>query len=237
MSYKIIDKTKDYLIVRKPAGILTHGAEHIQEDNLADQLKRDFPELEKIGEDPWRPGIVHRLDKLASGLLIIPRTNEFFEYIKKKFQNREIKKVYTALCYGTIEKDEVDIDFPIKRSSQGNKMAALPTTVNGKANFDGRYASTYIKVEKRYINYTLLKIRIHTGRTHQIRVHLSAYGTPLVGDDLYATKKTKAKNQKLNLGRIFLMANELEFLDMAGNTKNYQIELDKELVEFLNKIK
>lgn len=237
MPYTIIDKTNSYLIIHKPAGLLTHGAEHIDEPNLADELKQEFPDIKKIGDDPWRPGIVHRLDKLASGLLVVARTPEFFEHIKKQFMERSVKKFYTALCYGKIDKDEIDINFPIKRSTQGNKMAALPATVKGEANFDGRYASTYVEVIKRYINYTLIKVKIHTGRTHQIRVHMSAYGVPLVGDDLYGTKKTKVKNAKLNFGRIFLQANELEFKNLDGNIKNYQVELDNELETFLNNIK
>lgn len=237
MKPKIIKKTKDYLIINKPAGLLTHGAKHIQEDNLADILAQKYPEIKNVGDDPWRPGIVHRLDKLASGLLVVARRNRAFHFIKQQFMDRTVAKTYIALVYGQVSKDEDEINFPIKRSSKGNKMAALPETFKGEANADGRNAASCFTVEKRFINYTLLKVRIKTGRTHQIRVHLAAYGHPLVGDDLYGTKKTKAKNAKLSLGRIFLMSSELEFSDLAGNKQKFTIGLDPELEAFLEKAK
>lgn len=236
MKYELIDKTKDYLIINKPAGLLTHGAKHIDEISLADLLLTDYPEIAKVGEDESRPGIMHRLDKLASGLIVIARNDESYADLKKQFQERAISKYYTALAYGKIEKDEDEINFPIERSAKGHKMAALPITKKGKPSFEGRHAITKFEVLKRYINYTLLKVKIETGRTHQIRCHFSAYGCPLVGDDLYATKKTKLKNAKLNLGRIFLVADNLEFTDLNGERKKYSIELPLELKLFLEKI-
>lgn len=236
MKYELIDKTEDYLIINKPAGLLTHGAKHIEDSSLADMLLIDYPDIAKVGEDESRPGIMHRLDKLASGLIIIARNDESYADLKKQFQERTISKYYTALAYGKIEKDEDEINFPIERSAKGHKMAALPMTIKGKPSFDGRHAITRFQVLKRYVNYTLLKVKIETGRTHQIRCHFSAYGCPLVGDDLYATKKTKVKNAKLNLGRIFLVADNLEFTDMNGERKKYSIELPVELKSFLEKI-
>ncbi|HAM88101.1 MAG: Pseudouridine synthase [Candidatus Falkowbacteria bacterium GW2011_GWC2_38_22] len=236
MKYELIDKTEDYLVINKPAGLLTHGAKHIDETSLTDLLLADYPEIAKVGEDESRPGIMHRLDKLASGLIVIARNDEGYADLKKQFQERAISKCYTALAYGKVEKDEDEINFPIERSAKGHKMAALPITIKGKPSFDGRHAITRFEVLKRYINYTLLKVKIETGRTHQIRCHFSAYGCPLVGDDLYATKKTKLKNAKLNLGRIFLVADNLEFTDLNGERKKYSIELPEELKTFLEKI-
>lgn len=237
MKYQIIKAAPNFLIVNKPAGLLTHGAPHINEPSLVDELVRDYPEIKTTGDDPIRPGLVHRLDKLASGLLVVARNNESFTDLKKQFQARQIKKYYTALVYGQIEKDEDEIDFPIKRSAKGNKMAALPKTNKGEKTTAGRNAITKFWAAKRFINYTLLKVRIKTGRTHQIRCHLSAYGHPLVGDDLYATKKTKAKNKKLGLKRIFLIAHQLEFKDLDGEKQSFQIELPEELKTFLKQVK
>ena len=214
MKYQLIEKNKEYIVINKPAGLLTHGAPHIKEPSLVDQILTDFPDIAKVGEDPERPGIMHRLDKLASGLLVIARNMDSFDNLKSQFQNRSIDKTYTALVYGQIEGEGERITFPIKRSTKGYKMAALPNTNKGEVNIDGRRAITDFWIEQKYINYTLLKVKIKTGRTHQIRVHMSAYGHPVVGDDLYGTKKTRIKNRKLELDRLFLVAKKLEFLNL-----------------------
>lgn len=237
MNYKEIYVNRDYLVINKQAGFLTHGAKHLNDTNLADELLKSYPEIARVGDDPFRPGIIHRLDKLASGLLVVARRPDSFDSLKLQFQNRTIVKKYTALVFGKIDQDEDEITFPIQRSSVGYKMAALPKTVKGEANTSGRQAISEFVVVKRFINYTLLKVRIKTGRTHQIRVHLSAYGHPLVGDDLYGTKKTKVKNTKLNLGRIFLVADYLEFKDLQGEKQSFQIELPEELQNFLDNLR
>lgn len=237
MKYDLIEENKEFLIINKPAGLLVHGADHLDEETLAEQIIATYPEIKKVGEDPYRPGIVHRLDKLASGIMVIARNQESFYNLKEQFQKRKIKKYYTALVYGQIAKDKDEINFPILRSAKGYKMAALPETVKGEKNIDGRNAISEFEVLKKFINYTLLRVRIKTGRTHQIRVHMSAYGHPLVGDDLYGTKKTKVKNKKIDLERIFLVADELEFKDLAGAEHKFKIKLPEELAIFLNKIK
>ncbi len=237
IKYEKIFEDKNYLVINKPAGLLVHGAGHIQEPTLVDILLKEHPFLAKVGDDPGRPGLIHRLDKLTSGLLVIAKTQENFDNLKRQFQKRTIIKYYTALAYGQISKDEGEINFPIKRSPRGYKMMALPQTVKGEANVEGRKAITEFSVIKRYLNYTLLKLKIKTGRTHQIRVHLSAYGHPVVGDDLYGSKKTKEKNKKLKLERIFLVADELSFIDLYGEKKEYKIKMPSELKILLKKIK
>ena len=237
MSYKLIKKTDNYIIINKPAGLLAHGAEHIKESTLAEELLNDFPEIRKIGDDPMRPGLLHRLDRDVSGLMVVARTSQTFDHIKSQFQNRTITKHYRALVYGRVDRDEGEIDFPIKRSTRGFRMAAIPKTAKGEITTEGRRAITEFNVAERYINYTLLKLNIKTGRTHQIRVHLSAYGYPIVGDDLYGTKKTRLKNKKLNLGRIFLVAEHLEFDDLKGERQKFTIALPEELDNFLKSIK
>lgn len=238
----IIADTPDYLIINKPAGLVVHGAEFISETSLADILVKKYPEIKEVGEDPYRPGIVHRLDKEASGLMIIAKNQKFFNYIKKQFQKRSIKKNYTALVFGQIEKQEDEINFPIKRSSTGHKMASIPlTTKNDKSYLEkfptARQAISKFKILERLINYTLLDVNIETGRTHQIRCHLGAYGHPIVGDYLYSTKKTRDLNKKIDLGRIFLVAHKLSFKDLNKEKQEYSIKLPSELQEFLKKAK
>lgn len=232
-----LDINDEYIIINKPAGLIVHGGEQINEKTLVDFLLEKWPELSKVGEDPARPSIVHRLDKEVSGLMVVARTEKSFENLKEQFKNRDINKNYTALVYGAIGKDEDEIDFRIKRSTQGFKMAAIPTTEKGKKNMDGRYAVTKYKTIKHYINYTLLDVKIITGRTHQIRVHFSAYGHPIVGDNLYGRREQKLKNEKHRLGRIFLYANNLEFKNLDGEVVSRSIEMPKKLEEFMEKVK
>lgn len=235
--YQVIFEDNNFLVINKPAGLLVHGADHIKEPSLVDQLLEKYPALTKVGEDPNRPGIMHRLDKQVSGLMVIAKSQKTFDHLKKQFKERKIIKIYTALVHGKIEKDEGEINFPIERKSTGHKMAALPTTTKGEPTEQGRVAVTQFEIIKRFINYTLLKVKIKTGRTHQIRVHLSAYGHPIVGDDLYGTRKTKEKNEKLDLNRFFLVATELSFNDLNNKIETFKIDLPKELKEFLEQIK
>ncbi len=234
---EIIEVTDEYIVINKPAGLIVHGGEHIKEDTLVDFLLNKWPELSRVGEDPARPSIVHRLDKEVSGLMVIARTEASFENLKEQFKNRDINKNYTALVYGQVSKDDDEINFRIKRSTQGFKMAAIPTIHKGKKNMEGRYAATQFKITKKFINYTLLELKIITGRTHQIRVHMSAYGHPIVGDNLYARREQKLKNEKLKLGRIFLFANNLEFKNLAGEIIDHSVEMPPKLTDLLGKIK
>ncbi|HBA36257.1 TPA: RluA family pseudouridine synthase [Candidatus Falkowbacteria bacterium] len=247
---EIISDNGEYLIINKPAGLAVHGGGNLKEPTLADWLIAKYPKIKTVGDDPARPGLVHRLDKDVSGLMVIAKNNKSFANLKNQFKSREINKEYLALVHGRLLKDEDTIDFPIKRSAAGYKMAALPLNSSrlltrrhpqgrDQGNIDGwfksRPATTEFTVLKKFVNYAFLRVKIITGRTHQIRVHLSAYGHPLVGDDLYGTKKTKAKNKKLALGRIFLVANHLSFLDLKGKQQDFSLSLPAELEAVLPK--
>jgi len=244
----VISETRDYLVINKPAGLAVHPGGNLRQPTLADWLRRHYPETAGAGEDPDRPGIVHRLDKEVSGLMVVARNQETFSLLKKQFQARSVDKEYVALVYGRVAKDEGDIDFLIKRARAGHKMAALPRQSenlltrrsprsrdrgNIAGFFKARTAATAFKVLERFVNYTLVRVKIRTGRTHQIRVHFFAYGHPLVGDDLYATKKTKGKNQRLKLGRIFLVADRLAFSDRKNRRQSFSLPLPAELKNFL----
>lgn len=226
---KVIDENPDYLIIEKPSGLLVHPTEKKETNTLIDWAEKNYPEVAKIGDEPGRAGIVHRLDKEVSGLMIIPRTQDAFEYFKGLFKIRRIEKFYTALVHGKIDRDEGEIDFPIGRSqTKSGLYAALPQNSE-----EGRPAKTIFRVLKKYLNYTLLQVEILTGRTHQIRVHMLAYGHPVVGDVLYAKKKA----EKSNCPRIFLHASHLAFTDPSGEKKEYNSETPNVLNDFLKKMK
>ncbi len=246
----IVFENDDYIILNKPAGLISHGGPSITEETLVDFLKKKYPKIKDVGEDPMRPGLVHRLDKEASGLMVVAKNQKTFEHLKKQFKSRKVTKQYIALAHGQISKDDDTIIFPIKRSRDGFKMAALPSpsdTISDKnkagnrdrgtlkAQETSKEAITTFKVLKRFTNYSLLEVSIKTGRTHQIRVHLFAYGYPLLGDPLYFTKKSKVKNQKVALGRLFLVSKKLGFKDLAGEKQVYEIDLPDDLLKFLEK--
>ncbi len=225
---KIIAEEPDFLILEKPAGLLVHPTETSKSGTLADWLIAKYPPLAKIGEDPLRPAIVHRLDKDVSGLMLIPKTQDSFDYFKQQFKLHNIIKKYLALVSGTVVKDEEIINFPISRSrTKRGLFAAHPH------NHEGKKAITKFNVSKRFRNYTLLEVQILTGRTHQIRVHLLAHGHPVAGDKLY-NGRLKTKN---GLDRIFLHATELEFIDPAGKQWRFKSRLPKKLADFIKKLK
>ena len=231
LNFEIVTQTKDYLVINKPVGLLMHGAPDLEETNLADLLVKKYPTMSKVGEDPYRPGIVHRIDKDVSGLILVAKTQDFFEAAKQQFMDRSIKKSYTALAHGKISAEVGVIDFPIERAVAGFKMAARPKGAGGR-----RAISEFI-VLKRFNHFTLVKVAIKTGRTHQIRVHFSAYGHPLVGDNLYGNKTAKDINKKLATARIYLVADELSFTDLNGEQKNFKLDLPEDFNNIFKKIK
>jgi len=233
----IVKETDDYIVINKPAGIIVHDYEHIMEQTLVDVLLEKYPEIRQIGEDPARPGIVHRIDREVSGLMVIARNQKSFDSLKEQFKDRSIQKYYKALVYGEVVKDHDEIRFPITRSKSRYKMAALPETVKGEKQDQGKIAISEFDVIERLINYTLVRVKIKTGRTHQIRVHMSAYGNPIVGDDVYTTNKLREKNKKKNLGRIFLIAFYLSFKDLNGERQEFEVELPPVLKDFLSTAK
>jgi 23S rRNA pseudouridine1911/1915/1917 synthase len=227
VEFKIVNVTPDFIIIDKPAGLVVHPAQGLHEPTLADGLAAQYPELLKVGEDPLRPGIVHRLDRDASGLMVVARTPAMFNHLKNEFQGHQVHKQYQALVVGQISQPNGTINFPLARSrSQSGKTAARP-----QADEDTRPAVTHYEVLKRFQQTTWLKITIDTGRTHQIRAHLQALGYPLVGDRLYSNKKINFKNTP---GRLFLHATELGFTDQAGTKHAFTSPLPTALQTFLN---
>lgn len=227
---KIIEQNKEFLIIEKPHNLLTHATDKGEINTLADWLMQEYPQTIKIGDDPQRPAIVHRLDKEVSGLMVIPLTQDSFDNLKQQFQDRTIKKEYTALVHGQMINEQGEINMPLER----DKKTGLMKVQSGKN--IGKPALTLYKVLKKYINYTLLNVEIKTGRMHQIRAHLYSIGHSIVGDKLYQTKDLRKKKKVLDQ-RIFLHSHYLKFKDLEGNWREYHSKLPHILQEFLNKLK
>jgi 23S rRNA pseudouridine1911/1915/1917 synthase len=225
----VVYENEDLLVINKPAGLLVHEAlkdEH--RATVVDGVLERYPEIGEVGDNPSRPGIVHRLDKDVSGLMVIAKTQESFETLKKQFQNRTVKKEYLALVYGALPKDTDTIELKIARSKNKGRMVAR-TGVQ-----DGKEAFTQYDVLKRFATATYVNVRILTGRTHQIRVHFQALGYPLVGDKLYKVKKMKFR--EIELDRIFLHAHKLSIRLMDGKEKTFTAPLPDELETILTKL-
>jgi len=227
---KIIHEDKDYLIVEKPSGLLTHPVKSGREKTLVNGLIAKYPEIKEIGKGSLRPGVLHRLDKEVSGIMIFARTKKSFEHFKNEFKLRRIKKEYLALVHGRPKLREGEISLPIGRVKGKLKMTAVRINRPGKIK-KIKEAKTKYKVLKEWNNFTLLSIRTFTGRTHQIRVHLKAINLPIVGDKKYGRK------EDISLGRIFLHASLLGFYDLKGSWQEFRSEVPEDFKNFLTKIK
>lgn len=218
---KIIQENEDYIILEKPAGVIIHRTEDIDEYSLVDWLKNKYPQIREVGEDKfYRPGIVHRLDKNVSGLMVVALSQEMFLFLKAQFKHRSVRKKYLALVHGVMEDNQGEIDLPIARSHRSGKMVARPK------NLEGKDALTLWSVEKQFSHFSLLDVEIKTGRNHQIRAHMQSLDRPIIGDNLYNIKKHK---DKFDLDRIFLHAYYLEFTDLNNERQIFKTNLPTEL--------
>jgi 23S rRNA pseudouridine1911/1915/1917 synthase len=196
----IVYEDEDLVIVNKAPGMVVHPAPGHHEDTLVNALLARYPELQSA-ENDQRPGIVHRLDRDTSGLLIVAKTGRAQAALTEMMQRQEIVKRYLALVEGVIALDQGSIDAPIGRDPRHRQQMTI--TVIGS-----REARTRFRVLERFERHTLLQLQLETGRTHQIRVHLKAIGHPVVGDPMYGSGNI-VRNAKLN--RQFLHASQLQF--------------------------
>lgn len=224
----ILYEDEDVLVVNKPAGLLVHPAPGEKQVTLVDALLKYAPQMKKAGEDENRSGIVHRLDKEASGVLITAKTPTAFRHLKRQFAERQTEKYYTVLVMGDVKDKAGTIRFPIARSSTRARMAARPESQEGKE------AITHFEVSAHYTTSTLLDVKIETGRTHQIRAHFFALGFPVAGDTLYMRKDIKPVP---DLQRLFLHARALTVTLPSGERKTFEAPLPPELTEILNNLK
>ena len=182
MELDIIYEDEDLLIVNKPSGLVVHPAPGHYTDTLVNGLLFYSKSLSNINGD-FRPGIVHRIDKDTSGLLLIAKNNKSHEILSLQLQDKTLFRQYLAIVHGEIEEEEGEIIAPIGRDPKNRKKMAI-TPRNSK------YAKTDFKVIERLENYTVVECRLETGRTHQIRVHFHFINYPVVGDITYGPKKT-----------------------------------------------
>lgn len=225
----VVYENKDFLAVNKPAGILMHKtAAKENEETLADWLTANHPEVKTVGDDPkTRPGIVHRLDKDTSGVVIIAKNQKAFEYLKNLFQNHEVRKTYLALIYGDIDPKKGVIEKPI-----GLKPGTTKRTVHGGKMV--KEATTEYRVLKDYDGFSLVEASPKTGRTHQIRVHFASINHPIVGDPLYGGKRVKQNS--LGLNRQFLHASSIEFTGPDKTRFKLEAKLPDDLTKALKSI-
>ncbi len=241
MDLEILYEDKNFIAVNKPAGLLVHGTgvkrekgKVKNEKTLVDFLLKKYPEIKTVGDDPkTRPGVVHRLDKDTSGVILICRNQDSFEYFKKLFQTHNIKKTYVALVWGKVDPQKGVIDRPIglkpgttRHTVHGGKMVKEAITeyeTIGHYQFPRQSALS----PRDSATFSLVKVMPKTGRTHQIRVHMAAIHHSIIGDPLYGKK-----GNPFGLERQFLHARYLEFT----NSKNKKVKIEAELPQDLKAV-
>ena len=232
INFSVKDETNEYIIVEKSPNLIMHPGAGNEQGTLANGLLFRFPELAKLP----RSGIVHRLDKDTSGLVLVAKTNEFRNHIVSEFQNRNVKKFYYALIKGNIVGQTI-INEPILRDRRNR----LRMTVDRS----GREAISIVKNIETFDSYSLVEVEILTGRTHQIRVHMDFHKTPIVGDKVYGSRHKLAKNltkEKIDFIQQFprqaLHASKLSFA-LKNNSEyvSYQSDLPKDIKDLINVLK
>ena len=234
---EILFENENMVVVNKPAGLVVHSDGRTKEESVADWVIENYPGIREVGE-PWtaqdgtviyRPGIVHRLDRDTSGVLVIAKTQESFLNLKAQFQNRETKKIYNAFVYDYVKEPEGVIDRPIGRSTSDFRKWSAQRGARGEM----REAVTEYKVLKACKDVSYVEVSPKTGRTHQIRVHFKAINHPVVCDALYAPKKPSL----LGFGRLALHARKIEIKDLNGSILNIEAPLPQDFLNALDKIK
>ena len=217
---EVVYEDNDIIVVNKPKGMVVHPANGNPDGTLVNAIMAMCKgSLSGIGGE-IRPGIVHRLDKDTSGLLIVAKNDLAHINMSNQIKDRQVKKIYIALVKGNINENEATINMPIGRSTKDRKKMAVRK--------DGKEAITHFKVLKRYKNYTLLEVKIDTGRTHQIRVHMAEIGHPVLGDMVYS----KGKNEFGVEGQML----HSKSLDFKHPITGREMHLEAKLPEYFEKV-
>jgi 23S rRNA pseudouridine1911/1915/1917 synthase len=231
----VVHEDADLIVVNKPAGMVVHPAAGISGGTLANALAFHFEQLSTTAGTA-RPGIVHRLDKGTSGLMVVAKTESAHEHLANQFRAREVFKSYIALVHGQVEHRKGQIDQPLARDPRNRVRMAI---VRG-----GRPALSLYRVRESFDRFTLLDVELKTGRTHQIRVHLSWLKRPVVGDEVYGGGRDKTivdpevRRAVSKLNRQFLHAAELGFKHpKTGEALMFKAELPAELYNLLDLVR
>lgn len=216
---EILFEDEYIIVVNKPSGMVVHPGAGVKEHTLVNALIAHTDKLSSDGES-IRPGIVHRIDKDTSGVLLVAKTDKVHEILQNGFKNKTIKRIYVALLDGVFPNSSATIDAPIGRDKD-NRIKFAVTSVNAKS------AVTHLKVIKRYSKNTLVELKLETGRTHQIRVHMKYIGYPVHNDPVY--------NKSISDFGQFLHAKSLEFdHPVTGEHMYFESPLPKEFQEYID---
>jgi 23S rRNA pseudouridine1911/1915/1917 synthase len=216
---EVLYEDADVIAVNKPAGMVVHAGAGQHSGTLVNAVLHRFQKLSTVGGD-LRPGIVHRLDRFTSGVILVARNDAAHRNLAGQFASRQVEKIYVALVHGRVKKDHGSLTTPIARDPvRRTRMTARLAS--------GRQASTSYQVLNRFGKFTLLEVKIGTGRTHQIRVHLASIGHPVVGDKLYGAPAGA-------LGRYFLHARQITFSSpSSGERITVSAPLSQDLEDYL----
>jgi 23S rRNA pseudouridine1911/1915/1917 synthase len=215
----IIYEDENMLVVNKPSGMLTHATVHEKGESLADILAAKYTLSDLNGAE--RPGILHRLDRNTSGLLMVAKTNEAHEFLAQQIKDRTVVKKYRAIALGNFAEDEFTIDLPIGRHPKApHKMAVRD---------DGKESITGVKVLQRFKGAAYIELQLVTGRTHQIRVHLSHLKHPIYNDTLYGSGKGKVKTEEQVLQSFYLRFTK----PFENEIMEFEIEPDEKIKKVL----
>lgn len=226
----ILFEDEHIIVIDKPVGMQVHPGSAEANDTVANWALAHCPAIALVGEDPLRPGIVHRLDRNTSGVLVLAKTAEAFAELKQRFQSRQVRKTYVALVMGNINPVSGVVSWPIAHRTGTLKRIAVehPETFPG----DMKGAVTEYRLEERFFEHDLLFVFPKTGRTHQIRVHLASIGHPVVGDHLYGGRRMRDSGIP---SRQLLHASELEF-ELFGKVRRFSSPLPEDFRVFLGSI-
>jgi len=232
MKFNVLYEDENVLVVDKPAGIIVFPERKTSEKTLIDYLLEKFPSLKRAGK-PLRYGIVHRLDKDTSGILLVAKNNKTLEFLQKQFKESKVIKKYLALVVGNLKAGQGKIETLIGRSRKDRRKQKVYLPC-GPGSQGKRLAITEYKVIEKFKNYTLVEICPKTGRKHQIRAHLSYLGHPIAGDKMYGFKNQICPK---DLSRQFLHASYLKIKFKKGLEKEFKSALPKNLKEVLKILK
>lgn len=233
MKIKVLHEDINILAIDKPSGISVHGDGKNKENTIADWVLENYPKMKNVGEDLGeikKPGMVHRLDKETSGVMILAKNSKTYDFLKKQFQDREVRKTYNAIVVGFVRNDRGIINKPIGRSPKDFRRHSASRGARGEM----RDAVTEYKVLKRFEapqKFTYLEIHPKTGRTHQIRVHMKYLNHPVVQDSLYNPDGFYPKG----LSRLALHALSIEFKDIKGKSIKIESPLPAQFKKVINK--
>jgi 23S rRNA pseudouridine1911/1915/1917 synthase len=218
----VVYEDNDIIVINKPIDLVVHPAAGHKDLTLVNALLFHFEKLSKVN-GAYRPGIVHRIDKDTTGLLVVAKNDEAHVNLAKQIKDKDANRLYTVLVEGEIDDARFIIEAPIGRSNKNRKKMAVVS--------DGKEAKTEFKIIKRFSGYTLLEAKLYTGRTHQIRVHLSYIGHPVVGDQLYG------KKNKFNIKHQMLHAHQLELTHpSSGEKMKFDADLPEDFKDIIDKL-